>query len=161
MGQRECVEGFRKKVDEHTDQSLVDHLGDTGKSEWRTRAQWEDLVPQAREWLDEQNPTKQVSMASQQAKMSTVEEVITTTAASAKADQRQTQDMVEGMMRMMRGKEKRKKPDTDVELEDDPLGLHHRWGANTMQELVQATADCLVYRQAESVHSREATIGCS
>ena len=28
----------------------------------RTRAQWEDLVPQAREWLDEQNPTKQVSI---------------------------------------------------------------------------------------------------
>ena len=26
----------------------------------RTRAEWEDLVPQPREWLDEQNPTKQV-----------------------------------------------------------------------------------------------------
>ena len=26
----------------------------------RTRAQWEDLVPHAREWLDEHNPNKQV-----------------------------------------------------------------------------------------------------
>ena len=28
----------------------------------RTRAQWEDLVPQAREWLDEQNPVTQVNI---------------------------------------------------------------------------------------------------
>ena len=64
---------FRKKVDEHTDQSLVDYLATqvTVNGEWKardkkdgeiTRAQWEDLVPQAREWLDEQNPTKQASM---------------------------------------------------------------------------------------------------
>ena len=30
-------------------------------------------------------------------------------------------DMVERMMRTMKEKEKRKKPDTEVELEDDPL----------------------------------------
>ena len=30
-----------------------------------------------------------------------------------------------------------------------------------MQELMQATEDCLVYRQAESVRAREATLGCS
>ena len=28
----------------------------------RTRAQCEDLVPQAREWLDQRRPTKQVSV---------------------------------------------------------------------------------------------------
>ena len=31
----------------------------------RRRAQWEDLVPQAREWLDEQNPDTQVSIHQQ------------------------------------------------------------------------------------------------
>ena len=45
--------------------------------------------------------TLQEAMTNQQAKMSKVEEVITTTAASAAADQRKTQDMVERMMRMM------------------------------------------------------------
>ena len=63
--------------------------------------------------------TLQEAMTNQQAKMSKVEEMITTTAASAAADQRKTQDMVERMMRMMKETEKRKKPDTDVELEDD------------------------------------------
>ena len=65
--------------------------------------------------------TIQEAMTNQQAKISKVEEVITTTAASAAADQRKTQDMVERKKGMMREKEKRKKPDTDVELEDDPL----------------------------------------
>ena len=65
--------------------------------------------------------TLQEAMTNQRAKMSKVEEVITTTAASAAADQRKTQDMVDRMMRMMNEKEKRKKPDTDVEVEDDPL----------------------------------------
>ena len=64
---------FKKKVDEHTDQSLVDYLATRVRvnGPWkardkkdgeRTRAQWEDLLPQARVWLDEQNPTKQVSI---------------------------------------------------------------------------------------------------
>ena len=64
--------------------------------------------------------TLQEAMTNQQTKMSKVEEVITTTAASAAADQKKTQDMVERMMRMMKEKEGRKKPDTYVELEDDP-----------------------------------------
>ena len=63
--------------------------------------------------------TIQEAMINQQAKMSEAEEVITTNgSASAAADQRNTQDMVERMMRMLKEKEKRKKPDTDVELED-------------------------------------------
>ena len=101
--------------------------------------------------------TLQEAMANQQAKMSKVEEVITTTAASAAADQRKTQDMVEIMMRMMK---ETGKPDTDVELEDpcDKLAASGaRWGANTMQELVQATEYCLVYRQAESARERSNT----
>ena len=60
------------KIDERTDQSLVDYLATQVRvnGAWkardkkdgeRTRAQWEDLVPQPREWLDERNPTKQVS----------------------------------------------------------------------------------------------------
>ena len=65
--------------------------------------------------------TLQDAMTNQQTKMNKVEKVITTTAASAAADLEKTQDMVERMMRMMKEKEKRKKPDTDVELEDDPL----------------------------------------
>ena len=65
--------------------------------------------------------TRQEAMTNQQTKMSKVEDVFTTTAASAAADQKKTQDMVERMMRMMKEKEKRKKPDTDVELEDNPL----------------------------------------
>ena len=65
--------------------------------------------------------TLQEAMIHQQAKMSEVEEVVTTTAASAAADRKKTQDTVERMMRMMKEKDKRKKPDTDVELEDDPL----------------------------------------
>ena len=64
--------------------------------------------------------TMQEAMTNQQAKMSKVEEVITTTAASAAADQRKTQDMVERMMRMVKEKEKRNRPDSD-ELEDDRL----------------------------------------
>ena len=44
------AQAFREKVDEHTDQSLVDR----DKDGERTKAQWENLVPQAREWLDEQ-----------------------------------------------------------------------------------------------------------
>ena len=63
--------------------------------------------------------TIQEAVTNQQTRMSKVEEVITTTAASAAADQKKTQDMVERMMRML--KEKRKKPDTDVELDEDPL----------------------------------------
>ena len=63
--------------------------------------------------------TTQEAVTNQQTRMSKVEEVITTTAASAAADQKKTQDMVERMMRML--KEKRKKPDTDVELDEDPL----------------------------------------
>ena len=61
--------------------------------------------------------TIQEAVTNRQTRMSKVEEVITTTAASAAADQKKTQGMVERMMRML--KEKRKKPDTDVELEDD------------------------------------------
>ena len=61
--------------------------------------------------------TLQEAVNNQQTRLSKVEEVITTTAASAAADQKKTQDMVERMLRMM--KEKRKKPDTDVDLEDD------------------------------------------
>ena len=63
---------FRKKVDEHTDQSLVDYLTtQTVNGAWkardkkdgeRTGAQWEVLVPQPRAWQDERNPTKQVSI---------------------------------------------------------------------------------------------------
>ena len=64
---------FRMKVDEHTDQRLVDYLATqvTTNGAWkkrdkkdgeRTRAQWEDLVPQAREWLDEQNPDAHVNI---------------------------------------------------------------------------------------------------
>ena len=107
--------------------------------------------------------TLQEAMTNQQAKMSKVEEVITTTAPSAAADQRKKkQDMVERMMRMMKEREKCKKPDTDVELGRPlmtnwpPAGLH-RWEANTMQKLVQATEDCLVYRQAESARERSNT----
>ena len=62
---------FRKKVDEHTDQSLVDYLATQVRvnGAWkardkkdgeRTRAHCEDLVLQDGEWRDEQNPTKQV-----------------------------------------------------------------------------------------------------
>ena len=64
--------------------------------------------------------TLKKAMTTQQAKMSKVEEVITTIAASAAADQRKTQVLVE-RMRMMKEKEKRKRPDSEVELEDDPL----------------------------------------
>ena len=64
---------FRKKLDDHADQRLVDCLATQVRTNgaWkardkkdgeRTRAQWEDLVPQAREWLDEQNPDTQVSI---------------------------------------------------------------------------------------------------
>ena len=64
---------FRMKVDEHTDQRLVDYLATqvTTNGAWkkrdkedgeRTRAQWEGLVPQAREWLDEQNPDTHVNI---------------------------------------------------------------------------------------------------
>ena len=64
---------FRKKVDDRADQRLVDDLATQVRTNgaWkardkkdgeRTRAQWEDLVPQAREWLDEQNPDKQVAV---------------------------------------------------------------------------------------------------
>ena len=63
--------------------------------------------------------TIQDAVTSQQTRMSKVEEIITTTAASAAADQKKTQDMMERMMRML--KEKCKKPDTDVELDEDPL----------------------------------------
>ena len=72
----------------------------------------ETLRDQARGELEGaaiQMRTLQEAMANQQAKMSKVEEVITTTAAR------------ERMMRMMKEKEKRKKPDSDVELEDDSL----------------------------------------
>ena len=60
-------------MDDHADQRLVDYLATQVRANgaWkardkkdgeRTRAQWEDLVPQAREWLDEQNRDKQVSI---------------------------------------------------------------------------------------------------
>ena len=75
--------------------------------------------------------------------------------------EKKKQDMVERMMRMMKERETQE-PDTDVELGRPlvtnwpPAGLP-RWGANTMQELVQATEDCLVYRQAESARERSNT----
>ena len=64
---------FKKKADDHADQRVVDYLATQVRTNgaWkardkkdgeRTRAQWEDLIPQAREWLDEQNPDKQVSI---------------------------------------------------------------------------------------------------
>ena len=91
-----------------------------------------------------------------------MEEVITTIAASAAADQKKTQDMVESMLLMM--KEKRKKPDTDVDLDYDsplwPTAGSPRWVANTMQESVRAAQDRLVYRQAGSVRAKEATLKC-
>ena len=63
---------FRKKEEDHADQRLVDDLATQVRTNgaWkardkkdgeRTRAQWEDLVPKAREWLDEQNRDKQLS----------------------------------------------------------------------------------------------------
>ena len=63
----------RKKVDDHADQRVVDYLATQVRTNgaWKTRdktdgerkrAQWEDLVPQAREWLDEKNPDKQVTI---------------------------------------------------------------------------------------------------
>ena len=60
----------------------------------RTRGELEGAAIQMR--------TLQEAMTNQQGKMSKAEEVITTTAASAAADQRKTQDMVERMMRMMK-----------------------------------------------------------
>ena len=48
---------FRKKVRTNGTWKARDK-----KDGERTRAQWEDLVPQAREWLDEQNPDTQVSI---------------------------------------------------------------------------------------------------
>ena len=64
---------FRKKVEDHADQRLVDYLATQVRTNgaWkardkeggeRIRAQWEDLIPQAREWLDEQNPDTQVNI---------------------------------------------------------------------------------------------------
>ena len=104
--------------------------------------------------------TLQEVMTNQQAKMSKVEEVTTTTAASAAANQRKTQDMVGRMMRMMKRKRNARSPTQMRNWRMAPHGKLaasglHRCGAKTMQELVQATVACLVYRQAESVRARE------
>ena len=105
------------------------------------------------------------AVTNQQPRMSKVEEVMTTRATPAAADQKKTQDMMERMMRML--KEKRKKPHSDVELEDGPLMTNRppaelpRWWAKTTQELVQATQDRLVSRQVESTRAEEATLRCS
>ena len=66
MGDRNASKApaCRKKVDEHlTTQVRVNApwKARDKKDGEMTRAQWEDLLPQPREWLDERNPTKQVS----------------------------------------------------------------------------------------------------
>ena len=57
-------------------------------------------------------------------------------------------------------RERKTQLDTGVELEDDPYDKlaasgAARWGANTMQEVVQAAEDRLVYRQVGSVHAKK------
>ena len=64
---------FRKKVEDHADQRLVDYLATQVRTNgaWkardkndgeRIRAQWKTSSHRFREWLDEQNPDTQVSI---------------------------------------------------------------------------------------------------
>ena len=81
---------------------------------------------------------------------------------------KQSQHMVEKMLRMM--KDTRKKPDTDVDLDDDSLMTNRppagppRWLANTVQELDQTAHACVVYRKsmdecAKEQHSKSSKNG--
>ena len=116
---REEMQVQQEPTSEHHGDGVQEVQGNEARDAGRSR---NDAGTKREENLREQRPkmrTLQEAMANQQVKMSKVEDVITTSAASA-ADQRKTQEMVERMMRMVKEKEKRKKPDTDVELEDDP-----------------------------------------
>ena len=112
--------------------------------------------------------TLQEAMTNQQTKMSKVEEVITTTAASAAADQnknarhggkndandereRRTQEArhICGTGRRICGTGRR------PFMTNWPPARLPRWEAKTMQELVQAAEDRLVYRQVGSVHAKK------
>ena len=123
---------------------------------WETCQGHDDsMVPEMSESLSDNFLSPQgtpMQECEPQAKMNKVEEVITTTAASAAADQRNTQDMVERMMRMMKEKEKRQKADTDVELEDDLNTIEETASEMNCKELIETP----IWR--EDIRTTEANI---